>query len=37
MPQEWIPDLSDAEEIKDPVNRMFRIFRLEYSAVSIGA
>jgi hypothetical protein len=35
MPKEWIPDLSDAEEIKDPVDRMFRIFGLKYSAVSI--
>jgi hypothetical protein len=36
MSKEWIPDFSDAEETKDPVNRMLKIVRLQYDAVSFG-
>jgi hypothetical protein len=34
MPKEWIPDFSDAQEIKDPINREFKIRGLQYDAVS---
>jgi hypothetical protein len=36
MPKEWIPDFSDAEEIKDPINRESKIRGLKYDAVSFG-
>jgi hypothetical protein len=34
MPKEWIPDLSEAQEIKDPGSRESRIRGLKYDAVS---
>jgi len=31
---EWIPDLSEADEIEDPIDRELETSRIKYSAVS---